>query len=113
MKSRKSPEQFFEAVRQEEVDSATLMRMPELSGAQREALEKIGEFMEAGSKPVLLHGVAGSGKTEVYVSLALEELKKGKVQICTFLHFLIRSLTCQCFFTSKLAFQYWLIHKHS
>ena len=78
VKSRKSPEQFFEAVRQEEVDSATLMRMPELSGAQREALEKIGEFMEAGSKPVLLHGVAGSGKTEVYVSLALEELKKGK-----------------------------------
>ena len=78
VKSRKSPEQFFEAVRQEEIDSATLMCMPELSDAQHEAFEKIGEFLETGSKPVLLHGVAGSGKTEVYVSLALEELKKGK-----------------------------------
>ena len=46
VKSRKSPEQFFEAVRQEEADSATLMRAPELSEAQHEAFEKIGEFME-------------------------------------------------------------------
>ena len=75
VKSRKSPEQFFEAVRKEEPAGP---RVPELSAAQHEAFEKAVQLLETGKKPVLLHGVAGSGKTEIYISLALEELKKGK-----------------------------------
>ena len=75
VKSRKSPEQFFEAVRKEEPAGPGV---PELSAAQHEAFEKTVQLLETGKKPVLLHGVAGSGKTEIYISLALEELKKGK-----------------------------------
>lgn len=48
-----------------------------LSGPQKEALEKIKETFAAG-KPVLLHGVTGSGKTEIYETLALETLKQGR-----------------------------------
>ena len=48
-----------------------------LSGPQKEALEKIKESFAAG-KPVLLHGVTGSGKTEIYETLALETLKQGR-----------------------------------
>ena len=50
---------------------------PELTSAQSRALAEIkGGF--ASSKPVLLNGVTGSGKTEIYISLALEALEQGK-----------------------------------
>ena len=48
-----------------------------LSDHQQAALEQIiNGFSE--DKPVLLHGVTGSGKTEVYIKLAIEALSKGK-----------------------------------
>ena len=48
-----------------------------LSKAQSEALEQIEEgFKEL--KPVLLHGITGSGKTEIYVELIKRTFAKGK-----------------------------------
>lgn len=48
-----------------------------LSAAQKEALASIRDDFSSG-KPVLLDGVTGSGKTEIYISLALDAISKGR-----------------------------------
>jgi primosomal protein N' (replication factor Y) len=48
-----------------------------LSDAQDKALSEIKEGFNA-KKPVLLQGVTGSGKTEIYLTLARESLSQGK-----------------------------------
>ncbi len=47
-----------------------------LSDAQQEALDRINDSFRSG-KPVLLHGVTASGKTEIYIKLIEDQLKKG------------------------------------
>lgn len=49
----------------------------ELSPAQKKAYDDACEGF-AERKPVLLHGVTGSGKTEIYMKLACEAMRKGK-----------------------------------
>ena len=51
--------------------------LPPLSASQEAALAKIRKGFAAG-KPVLLQGVTGSGKTEIYLHLALEQLDAGR-----------------------------------
>ena len=78
VKPRKKVEDFLKAV-QEEADVAQEKNIPQLSGVQQKALEEIkGSFASAPGKPVLLRGVTGSGKTEIYISLALECLRQGR-----------------------------------
>ena len=48
-----------------------------LSEAQKIAYEGIQSGFKA-SRPVLLHGVTGSGKTEIYISLAQETIRSGR-----------------------------------
>jgi primosomal protein N' (replication factor Y) len=48
--------------------------LPELSPAQREAFDRL----KAADKPVLLHGITSSGKTEVYIRLIDETLNNNR-----------------------------------
>ena len=55
---------------------------PKLNEEQAQAVKKILNFIDTGNlKPVLLRGVTGSGKTEVYLRLIEETLNKGKSAI--------------------------------
>ena len=51
-------------------------RLPTLSPAQRRCLTQIRELF-ASRTSVLLHGVTGSGKTEIYIHLIAETLRRG------------------------------------
>ena len=51
---------------------------PELTAEQQEALSELIPALRHPSKPFLLHGVTGSGKTEVYIQLVREALRQGK-----------------------------------
>lgn len=48
-----------------------------LSADQMQAKQEITTLLTSG-KPALLHGVTGSGKTEIYLTIALETLSKGR-----------------------------------
>jgi len=53
-----------------------------LTSAQRAALEQIEAALASGSsRPLVLHGVTGSGKTEVYLRAALSVIEKGRSAI--------------------------------
>lgn len=50
---------------------------PELTPEQQEVLSELLPALKKPGKPFLLHGVTGSGKTEVYIRLVREALKMG------------------------------------
>ena len=52
-------------------------KMPNLSDLQSIAFNKIENYFNNGTS-LLLHGVTGSGKTEIYIQLIAQELKKNK-----------------------------------
>ena len=62
---------------QEGQDSGITAVQIQFSPAQKTALKDIHDGFAA-EKPVLLHGVTGSGKTEVYMSLAQETVNTGR-----------------------------------
>ena len=78
VKARESPEHFFEHLDAEERQRPLPERAPRLSQPQQNAFSQIEEHFRASLKPLLLHGVAGSGKTEIYLCMALEMLQQGK-----------------------------------
>ena len=55
---------------------------PDLSDAQRRALEHIeASLSDPDGAPILLHGVTGSGKTEIYMQAISKVLDQGKAAI--------------------------------
>lgn len=66
---------------EQEIETAAIEKIynPEskLTPAQGEALRNI----EKSTKPSLLHGVTGSGKTEIYLHLILEQVKQNKQSV--------------------------------
>ena len=57
--------------------SGTLFRLPELTPHQAEALASLRAQYAAGKQTLLLQGITGSGKTELYVHLIAEVLAAG------------------------------------
>jgi primosomal protein N' (replication factor Y) len=51
---------------------------PTLNHEQRHAVSQACKYLNEGYHPFLLNGVTGSGKTEVYLQVAAEVLKKGR-----------------------------------
>ena len=64
--------------KKEEVPGKTISKAPELSEDQERAYNEIRKAFDAG-KPVLLNGVTGAGKTEIYIKLTLEAIGGGAI----------------------------------
>lgn len=57
--------------------SGIRFRLPELTPHQQQALQALQASYAAGKGTALLHGITGSGKTEIYIHLIAEVLSRG------------------------------------
>lgn len=71
VRSNKTPQKFLA-----EAGSVEEIEINSLSGSQEIAYNSIKDAIDA--RPVLLNGVTGSGKTEIYINLAVETLRQGR-----------------------------------
>src|SRR5690606_14687163 len=53
-------------------------QLPTLNPGQAKALDGLRELLATGSGVALLHGITGSGKTELYLRLAQQVLAQGR-----------------------------------
>jgi primosomal protein N' (replication factor Y) (superfamily II helicase) len=75
-------EQAAEAPRRPRIDSVGARAAGvSLTPAQNAALETVVGRMESPQRPLLLHGVTGSGKTEVYLRAVAAALRRGRSAI--------------------------------
>ena len=77
--NRKEVEKYRDPFEIEEVKKSSELK---LNSEQQNALNEISQAVEKhDSKPILLEGVTGSGKTEVYLQSIAKVIKKGKTAI--------------------------------
>ena len=79
--ARLAAKQWIEAVAAPEADSPPSIvsqELPELTSDQRHVIGAIARGEDATFRAYLLHGVTGSGKTEVYLRLIARELAAGR-----------------------------------
>ncbi len=83
VKYGKKTEKYIEKAKQKVTASARLPQDFKLSPEQEKAFRVIGEALVAKhSKPMLIYGVTGSGKSELYIRAIRETLKHGRAAIC-------------------------------
>ena len=72
-------EKVEKRIESREIESSSI---PTLTPEQAQAWEKIyADFSQSAHQPFLLHGVTGSGKTELYIRAAEEAVRRGKQAI--------------------------------